>query len=137
MDEGVLLDTCALIWIWNDDALKLESRGLIREAADRGSLFASPISAWEVAHLVRKGRMVLTMPVAIWFNLFIARSGIRLTELSPQVLVASTDLPDGGPRDPADQILTATARAFGLILVTRDRDLLAYAEQGHLRAEGC
>jgi PIN domain nuclease of toxin-antitoxin system len=39
--------------------------------------------------------------------------------------------------DPVDRILVATARIEGLTLVTRDRALLDYATQGHLRALPC
>jgi PIN domain nuclease of toxin-antitoxin system len=41
------------------------------------------------------------------------------------------------PRDPADRIIAATARAFDMTLVTRDRPLLDYADAGHLKALAC
>jgi predicted nucleic acid-binding protein len=33
--------------------------------------------------------------------------------------------------------MAATAREYGYTLVTRDRLLLTYAEQGHIQAVGC
>jgi PIN domain nuclease of toxin-antitoxin system len=66
-----------------------------------------------------------------------ALSGVRLAEASPDVLIDSAFLPGDPPFDPADRILAATARRRGLTLVTRDRQLLKYAEAGHLRALGC
>lgn len=137
MSEGVLLDTCTIFWVNDDKAMTPESLGLLERAARAGQVFASPISAWEIGMLTAKRRLALTMPVMSWFDQFLARSKVRLTELSPQILVASTELPEGGPRDPADQILTATARTLNLTLVTRDRRILTYAEQGHLRAAAC
>jgi PIN domain nuclease of toxin-antitoxin system len=45
--------------------------------------------------------------------------------------------PGAPPRDPADRIVIATARALGLQLVTRDRAILAYADAGHVAAIPC
>ena len=61
----------------------------------------------------------------------------KLAELGPRVLVASTELPEGMHRDPADRIIVATAREFGLRVVTRDRKILSYAEKGHVMAVAC
>jgi PIN domain nuclease of toxin-antitoxin system len=57
--------------------------------------------------------------------------------MEPAVLIAASFLPGEAPRDPADRILAATAREYGLRLVTRDQRLLEYAEQGHIQALRC
>ena len=54
-----------------------------------------------------------------------------------QLLLRSSFLPGSPTGDPADRILAATAREYGFTLVTRDRALLAYGEQGHIRALAC
>jgi PIN domain nuclease of toxin-antitoxin system len=46
-------------------------------------------------------------------------------------------LPGKPPRDPADRIIAATARDLGATLVTRDRALLAYGEEGHVAVLEC
>jgi PIN domain nuclease of toxin-antitoxin system len=81
--------------------------------------------------------MRFPIPPQSWFERLQTTEGIALAELSPQILMASSFLPGVPPRDPADRILAATAREYGYTLVTRDRPLLAYAEQGHLRALAC
>jgi PIN domain nuclease of toxin-antitoxin system len=63
--------------------------------------------------------------------------GIVLVELSPEILMASSFLPDSFLGDPVDCIIAATAREFDYTLVTRDRMLLDYAEAGHIRAVPC
>jgi len=63
--------------------------------------------------------------------------GLRAAEMTPDILIASSFLPGNPPRDPADRILATTAREFGYKLVTRDRPLLDYAEQGHIQALAC
>ena len=52
-------------------------------------------------------------------------------------LVESSFLPGAPPRDPADRIILAAARSSGLQIVTRDRAILSYAEQGHAWALEC
>jgi PIN domain nuclease of toxin-antitoxin system len=52
-------------------------------------------------------------------------------------LIASSFLPGRPPRDPADRIIAATARDYGCTLMTRDRALLDYGEQGHIRVLAC
>jgi PIN domain nuclease of toxin-antitoxin system len=62
---------------------------------------------------------------------------MRLTEMRPNVLIASSFLPGTAPRDPADRIIAATARDLGCTLLTRDRALLDYGEQGHVKVMAC
>ena len=57
--------------------------------------------------------------------------------MSPAILIASSFLPGEPPRDPADRIIAATARAFGQTLITRDGELLPYAKAGYLAAINC
>jgi PIN domain nuclease of toxin-antitoxin system len=59
------------------------------------------------------------------------RQSIRL---SPQIAIESHALPDEFHRDPADQLIVATARVTNATLMTRDRRILDYAARGHLTA---
>ncbi|MBI4703029.1 MAG: PIN domain-containing protein [Deltaproteobacteria bacterium] len=52
--------------------------------------------------------------------------GIRLHALTPQICVASTQLPGALHGDPADQIIVATARLLGIPVVTADRRIREY-----------
>lgn len=113
------------------------SRQAIEKAEGSGGVYVSPISAWEVATLVGKNRLVLSMSPDSWFDALLALPGIRLAPMPPRTLIASAALPGDPPADPADRIIAATARADNLVVVTRDRELLSYADQGHLRAVAC
>ena len=133
-----LLDTCAVIWIANGDPLREPAASGLRKAyADGGTLAVSPLTAWEVAMLSSKGKIALSLAPEIWFARFCALPGVTLSELPPEVLMASCALPGAPPADPVDRILAATARAFGYTLVTRDRHLLAYGGEGHVQVMGC
>lgn len=137
MSEGVLLDTCALLWLL--EAAKLEPAALERidAAARESSVWVSPMSAWEVGALSARGRLVLSMPVETWFEQILDLPGIELAELTPGILIDSSSLPGDVPGDLADRLMVASARAFGLTLITRDRALLDYADEGHVRMLAC
>ena len=50
---GVLLDTCAVIWLANGDRLRHPATEAIIAAGLSSGIFVSPISAWEVGLLAR------------------------------------------------------------------------------------
>lgn len=135
---ALLLDTCAAIWLSQDEPMAAEVLEAVDKAAHDGSpVFVSPMTAWEIGLLNARGRLVMSMSPTAWFDALLAVPGIELAELTPRVLIASSFLPGEPPKDPADRIIATTARELGLQLVTRDRLLLHYAEQGHIQALAC
>ena len=133
-----LLDTCTVIWIANGVALREPAAGALEDAPTHGrGVFVSPITAWEIAMLAEKDRIALAMSPHMWFERILAWPELTLAELPPEVLIASCALPGAPPADPVDRILAATARSFGHTLVTRDRHLLAYGEEGHMHVIRC
>ena len=122
----ILLDTH--IWIWwvhGDERLDVRLTNHLAQAESRG-LGVSGISCWEVAKLVEYGRLELPCPVPEWFELALNYPGVRLLELTPEIAFESTCLPGDFHRDPADQIIVATARAHNIPLATVDTKILAY-----------
>lgn len=135
---ALLLDTCAAIWLAQDEPVAPAVTQAIDQAAKDGvPVFVSPMSAWEIGLLNARGRLVMSMSPLAWFDALLAVPGIELADLTPRVLIASSFLPGDPPKDPADRIIATTARELGLQLVTRDRLLLDYAEQGHIQALAC
>jgi PIN domain nuclease of toxin-antitoxin system len=122
----ILLDTH--IWVWWVDGNPQLSAGQRQhiEAHERSGLGVSVISCREVCKLVELNRLVLRQPVAEWINQALAYPGIRLLYLTPRIAVESTQLPGDFHRDPADQVIVATARIRGCSLLTADRRLLGY-----------
>jgi PIN domain nuclease of toxin-antitoxin system len=134
----LLLDTCAAIWLAEAEAFAPEAAQVLEDAYDAGTgVYISPITAWEIGLLNSRGRLTLLIKPQLWFERLFAVLNFRLADMSPQLLIASSFLPGLAPRDPADRIIAATAREYGYRLVTRDRLLLAYAEQGHIQAITC
>lgn len=134
----LLLDTCALIWLVQDERLAPTAVQALRDARDQEiDVLLSPITAWEIGLLVERGRLKISISPHDWFAEAIATSGIRLADMSPALLIESSCLPGQPPNDPGDRIIAATAREIGATLVTRDRLLLGYGAQGHLSVLRC
>jgi len=133
----LLLDTNAAIWLARDE-LKASASEKLDEAARMGvATYLSPITAWEVGQLVSRNRLSLGATPQRWFARILAMPNVHLAELSPDILFASSFLPGNPPRDPADRILLATARDLGATLITRDRALLKYGEDGQVSTIEC
>ena len=135
--RSLLLDTCAILWTFGSGEIDETAAEQIEEASRNNSLLISPISAWEIGMLVRKGRIALTKSPELWFDDVLSAPGVRLAPMQPSVLIASSFLPGYPPNDPADRIIAATARSEGAMLVTRDSLLLTYARHGHVQILPC
>ncbi len=79
-----------------------------------------------MAKLVEYNRLLLPCPVADWLEQTLNYPGITPFELTPTIAVESTQLPGRFHRDPADQIIVATARVYDLPLLTADLRILEY-----------
>ncbi|MDP2215490.1 type II toxin-antitoxin system VapC family toxin [Phenylobacterium sp.] len=138
LSAPILLDTCALIWLGQGEPVSDQAREALDAAWRVGQPpLISPMSAWELGMLESRGRLSLTSPADRWWRRACEMMRLRVCELSPEILLHASALPGEPPRDPADRIIIATARQLGLILMTRDRKALDYAEAGHLQAVTC
>lgn len=133
--KALLLDTHA--WLWyaegNTRQLRPASVRRIEEARSRGGLLVSAISVWEAGVLHARGRIELSTPLRDWVARALNQPGISLAPVDAATAAESTLLPGKPHGDPADRFLIATARVRGIALATRDRDILAYGAQGHVR----
>jgi PIN domain nuclease of toxin-antitoxin system len=138
MTQPYLLDTCAVIWIAGQDRIASSAVEALNEAKVTGAVtYISPITAWEVGLLAARERIQLLIAPQRWFARLFEAPNVRLADMSPDLLIAASFLPGTPPRDPADRIIAATARDYGCTLITRDRGLLDYGEQGHVRVLAC
>lgn len=122
----ILLDTHT--WIWSHSATKLLSdtvKKRIKKTLTDQRAIAS-ISIWEFAMMVAKGRINVKIDPKLWLDNAIKNTGIKVIELSPEIALESYNLPGDFHRDPADQIIVATARIHNLTLLTKDQKILDY-----------
>ena len=122
----IVLDTH--IWVWwvhNDAQLTDKHREIIQSHEDEG-LGVSIFSCWEVAKLVELKRLALHCSIDDWLETALHYPGVELLALTPEIVVESTRLPGEFHRDPADQIIVATARIYDCPLLTVDHKILKY-----------
>jgi PIN domain nuclease of toxin-antitoxin system len=122
----ILLDTH--IWIWwvsENDRLSQKHAEIIEANIDAG-IGVSIISCWEVAKLVEYDRLRLIQPVDQWIRDALAYPGVQLLELTPPIVIESTQLPGNFHKDPADQMIVATARIYNISLLTVDSKIVNY-----------
>ena len=137
MRRPFLLDTCAALWVVAGE-IPQKTADELSDARNAGLLtYVSPITAWEVGLLARKGRFRSQYSPQSWFEQLMAAPDTALADLSAKILLESSFLPGEFHSDPADRILAATARELGLTIMTRDRALLDYGKRGHLSAIAC
>ncbi len=136
--QPLLLDTHAAIWISRNEPIAPHAVEAMNAAHQAGGVvLLSAITAWEVGLLVSRNRLKLLMTPQRWFAQLLSLPGMQLAELSPDILLESSFLPGTPPRDPADRIIIATARDRGAALITRDRLILNYGEDGKVSTIAC
>jgi PIN domain nuclease of toxin-antitoxin system len=136
---GLLLDTCAIIFVAENQAIDQLARQEITAASAVGGVLVSPVSAWEIGLLAAKRGFAFLPDPKAWFQSFLMNPGVRLAPLTPEIAIDSCFLQSSPPvhADPADRLLIATARALNLPIVTRDRRILGYAQAGLVGAIFC
>ena len=127
----LLLDTH--IWLWSRlERARLSRRTVTALESPENELWLSPISIWEFAMLVEKGRLVLNVSVEAWIDEAMERMPTREAPVTHEIALASraVDLPH---KDPADRFVAATAKVMGLTLVTADGHLAEASDISVLR----
>ena len=132
--SALLLDTH--IWLWyaeGSEQLRPSGVKILDEARKKDGLLVSAISVWEIGAQSAKGRIKLSIPLRDWVAKALAVPGIHLTPLDAVTAAESTLLPGHPHGDPADRFLMATARTHGVVLATRDEEIIEYGQLGFLR----
>jgi PIN domain nuclease of toxin-antitoxin system len=117
----LLLDTH--IWVWSVlDPGRLSARVARQLVNPENEIWLSAVSVWELRLLHDKGRLKLVPDAVSWINDTLSRLNICEAPVTFEVALAisSLNLPHN---DPADGFIAATAKVFGLTLVTADEQL--------------
>lgn len=118
-----LLDTHVFIWwLAGGGSLSAPAEAAIRHS----SRLVSPISFWELAVLVDRGRVALDRDLHRWSRDILAAGLVDVAPMTPSTAISAGLLSDFHG-DPADRLIYATARELGAALVSKDRRIGEYA----------
>ena len=117
---NLLVDTHAVYWMMTDDArLPAGLRAGLQGGAH--DVAVSAVSVWELEIKRAIGKLELDMDIVAG----VEEAGMRTLAISVEHAVAAARLPLHH-QDPFDRMLVAQARAQGLVLATRHRQLARY-----------
>lgn len=131
--EKLTLDTHVLIWYAEGINLSQSQVDLIEKAREKGCLYISAISIWEITLLASKGRIALSIHLEEWINQLLSTPGLNVIDLSIPILVQSCELLNYPHKDPADRLIIASSRSINSHLMTFDQKIIDYAEKGYLK----
>jgi len=121
----LILDTHALYWWVNRTPDKLGQPQI--DAIETAELLAiSAMTCWEMAWLVKHGRIVLRLPVSDWLDQ-VETNGVTIIPVSRAIAERAVSLPEYH-KDPVDRIIIATAVEHQAQLISVDGRFPAYQE---------
>jgi PIN domain nuclease of toxin-antitoxin system len=117
-----VLDTHAWIWWVNHEARLPAAVIEYLDALPPGQRpRVCDISLWEVAMLVERGRLVLTVSLSDWLEAAAHPRSVEVVPVTPAIAAEAAALPTTFHRDPADRLIVATCRVLKAPLLTHDR----------------
>lgn len=98
---------------------------LIRQLENADELFVSAISCWELAQLVKRNRIQLTMPLEHWIEL--ASMNIEILPITKEIAMLAEQL-ENHHKDPADRFIIATSVFHQIPVISLDTIFPKYIE---------
>ncbi|WP_136621682.1 MULTISPECIES: type II toxin-antitoxin system VapC family toxin [Mesorhizobium] len=141
---GILLDTHVLYWLVSEaEPLSDEALVAIGENQEAGTLYVSPITAWELAIAARKPAHknppdLGTNSPARWFSAAVEATAAKIIPIRQRIAVeAAAVVTATGHKDPGDCYLIATARVRKIPIMTRDGVMRGLATPDYLQIADC
>jgi PIN domain nuclease of toxin-antitoxin system len=139
-----LLDTHALYWLVTAvDTLSEEALIAIADNQTAGTLYVSPMTAWELTIASRKPAHrdppnLGTNSPSKWFSEAVAATGAKIVPIKQRIACeAAAVVVDTGHKDPGDCYLIATARVKKVPIITRDAVMQELARPEYLQVIVC
>ena len=121
----LLLDTCCIIWAVSQPS-EIPNNAVRLLGAEDSVIHVSAISAAEIACAVERNRIAIDRHWKKWFRHYIEFNGWKVADITLEIMEEAYSLPDKFHADPADRIITATARLNHYTILTADRKILDY-----------
>ena len=123
----IILDTHALVWLTSSpDDLSSNALKEVHKWNKKGEIYVSSVSIWEIALLIRKNKLEISIGLENWLKEVENTSSIRFVPIDNKIAVDSVFLPGVFHDDPADRIIVATARSLNAIIITKDNKIRNY-----------
>lgn len=118
----IILDTCVLIFdALSPERLSPKAARAIKSGEHNKQLACSDISLWEIAMLMKKGRLYPATDYLSFMRLVLQAREIQVLSITPEIANISAFHKTMSHQYPADRIIAATAIAYNAGLVTPDR----------------
>lgn len=115
----ILLDTHIAIWLaLEPERLSQAASNAVEDSREAGGISISPVTFFEVAQLVERGRIQLKVSCESFLHDLASRFVLKHVNVS--IAFAAARFAEPYPRDPMDRIIGATALSEGIPLVTAD-----------------
>ena len=120
----ITVDTHIIIW----DALKPEllsrkAKEAISHANKKDGIIFCEISLWEIAMLVKKGRIYVETGYRQFIRLVTESNNYVFRGITPEIAELSSELFSDDDKDPVDRLIAATSIIENAALVTADEYL--------------
>ncbi len=123
--EKYLFDTHALVFWYTRESVSNDFIKYFDRQNDLGNIFLSSISFWELALLVKRGKIEIE-DVESWRLELLTNTNLVLLEPSASEMIQSVQLPEHH-KDPFDRLLIIQANNNNAALVSRDKTISKYA----------
>ena len=120
----MVLDTHVIVWrALQPEKVPAKVLQAIEKEEKHRPLRVCEISLFEIAMLMRRGRLDARLPFREFIDLILTASAYDLTGINPEIAGLAVEFPENVTKDPADRLIAATALFYKAQLVTADTNL--------------
>lgn len=125
----IVLDTHIIIWdALYPEKISKEAKDAMELANESDGIIFCDICLWEIAMLMKKERLKVSIDYQDFINLIMDSNRYILHEITPKIAELSVNLPESINKDPADRIISATSIINNAPLITADTNLIKATE---------
>jgi PIN domain nuclease of toxin-antitoxin system len=123
----IVVDTHAVVWLTQQQELLSEAAiAALAEERRHGQMAIADITLREIAVHVARGRVAISSPPEVYLRFI--ESLFVVLPVTAAIAERSTRFGTSYPKDPADQLIGATAIVHGAGLITKDDAIRASGE---------
>jgi PIN domain nuclease of toxin-antitoxin system len=120
----ITVDTHIIIWnALKPELLSKKAKLEIEQANNTSGIIICDISLWEIAMLVQKSRLEISVSYLEFTELVKASNNYMIHSITPEIAELSTRLSESINFDPADRLISATSIITNTPLITADKNL--------------